>query len=328
MKLPKQALAQQYRKNLPKKPYCTDDFSKGVKIRSKVKALLHKYLQYQNPNEMLWLVFDVDYVINHEIIRNDLKLPPPNILVQNRDNGHGHLYYLMANPVHLNPDSSQKAMDYLLAVQRAMTRELSADPGYAGLLAKNPLDDENWCVAYLHVAYLHDKGYELDELADYLHTLNDRDAQEAIDQGIGFGRNVALFNGTRKWAYVELRKYTQTNRQTWFEAVLVEAALNNRFDPPLYEMEVRSIAKSISNWTWIRRRNLTDFSKQSARGKKRAETTDMKALGSKGGRKSKRDKLLPEALRLKSQGHSYRMISKNLGVSIGTISNWLKAPSN
>lgn len=320
----KQTLSAKFRNNLPKKPYCTNDFSKGIQIKNMAQAVMLHYLQYQYPNEMRWMVFDIDYPVNHEIIRNDLKLPVPNIIVQNRKNGHAHLYYLLAYPVHLNPDSSPKAIDYLLAVQRAMTRELGADPGYVGLLAKNPLDDEHWLVEIIH-----EDGYELDELADYLHTLNDKDAQEAIDRGIGFGRNVALFNGIRVWSYVEIRKYIEGTAKAWFEAVLVEATLNNTFAPPLYDNEVRTIAKSISSWTWRRRYELTDFGKQSARGKKRAANADMRTLGAKGGvvsrgggRKSKKPDLLPRALVLREKGYTQQRIAQELGVGLRTLERW------
>ena len=119
-------LAFKFEESLPKKPYCTDDFSLGLRILTKKHAKLRRYIQHNHINSLMWFVFDVDRATHPKEASHELNLPSPNFFVQNRDNGHAHLFYLLDTPIHLNPDSSQKAIAYALAIQQAMTRELKS----------------------------------------------------------------------------------------------------------------------------------------------------------------------------------------------------------
>lgn len=303
-------LALKFEESLPKKPYCTDSFALGLRILTKKHAKQRRYIQHNHINSLMWLVFDVDRATHPKEAWHELNLPAPNFFVQNRDNRHAHLFYLLDGPIHLNPDSSQRAIGYALAIQQAMARELKADLGYSGLISKNPLAENDWIVVINH-----EQAYSLDELADYLSTLNQKDSQKAIDHGIGFGRNVSLFNQLRAYAYVEVRKFNGGALESFYDDIFSQAVcLNTAFDPSLELRELKHTAKSISKWVWDRRSQFTNFSKQSARGKasgkaRRAKSEDKRVI----------------ALEMSAKGIKQKEIAEFLGVSKGTISKWLKS---
>ncbi len=71
------------------------------------------------------------------------------------------------------------------------------------------------------------------------------------------GRNVALFNLTRQWAYRARLRYTDFTE--WSETVYAFASMKNasviadEFSRgPMGEGEVAQIAKSIASWVWTR----------------------------------------------------------------------------
>jgi hypothetical protein len=68
------------------------------------------------------------------------------------------------------------------------------------------------------------------------------------------GRNDELFDTTRLWAYVEVRRYKEL--QAFWEAVKrYSHAYNQKFEPPLGPGEVNSVARSVSRWTWAHRKS-------------------------------------------------------------------------
>ena len=84
-----------------------------------------------------------------------------------------------------------------------------------------------------------------------------RGAQTVLDSLVG--RNVALFNLTRQWAYRARLRYTEYSE--WSETVYAFASLKNasviadEFSRgPMGEGEVLQVANSIARWVW---RNIT-----------------------------------------------------------------------
>jgi Primase C terminal 1 (PriCT-1)./Replicase family. len=139
---------------------------------------------------------------------------------------------------------------YLAAVERGLCRAVGGDVGYAGLITKNPLHHD-W-----HVIERHWRLWTLDELAADLDLspANARKWTPEPGEAHGTGRNVSLFHETRHWAYKAIREYWAPNGLSrWSEAVTERVeALNGRFPAPLPYSEVKSVAKSISGWTWRR----------------------------------------------------------------------------
>jgi hypothetical protein len=252
-----------FQARLPRRPYCSNDLSRGLVIRPAATALQHRHLQPNAPLEAAWLVFDLDYP-GAAIAWERANLPPPTLTVSNPENGHAHLFYGLTAPVAMSDAARDAPIRYAAAVQAAFLARLCADPGYAGLIAKNPFHD-SWRA--LWVQHL----YDLHELAEYVELPKRRPQSDAL----GLGRNCALFDELRAWAYQWIREYkrNEADLDQWHRAVLGQAEKLNAFSVPLPFSEVRAIAKSIAKWTW---RNFSDeaFSAiQSARGKRGGRPT-------------------------------------------------------
>jgi len=150
--------------NLPRRPYCTNDPSIGIKVRPLRDALTYSHIQLNSPGKTSLLIFDVDH--SDAAMRwDDVGLPEPTITVQNPSNGHAHLMYGLQTPVCTSKQARQHPMRYLAAVEQAMMLELGADPGYSGLIAKNPAHPR-WRTTW---------GSKLYELGDSCHSRATRD---------------------------------------------------------------------------------------------------------------------------------------------------------
>jgi hypothetical protein len=296
--------------SLPAKPYCTDDLACGLKIRPKATAEKCRYIQPNTPTTLAWFVFDVDHA-DAAIRWDDAGLPPPTLTVVNLENGHAHLLYTIKTPVFCTPDH-QKPLRLAAAIQEAYRQKLDADPGYSGLICKNPLNP-HWRVL-AHSGAVYDLGY-LSEWVDI--STAKKSPQEA--HATGLGRNCTMFDGLRMWAYQWIAVYrdTATTRE-WDAVVLAQAEKLNTFATPLHTSEVRAIAKSTAKWCWNKfdiQASNERFSKlQAHRGKKSgmarlAKTQDKRV----------RARLMQE------KGMTQAAISAELGVHVNTVANWLKA---
>ena len=291
-----------FRDSLPSKPYCANQLTAGLVIRSLEHALRYQYIQPNHRNSKLWLVFDIDRPTCVAEITDDRDLPSPHIFVQNPDNGHAHVFYGLETPVHLNRNSSFKAMKFAAAVDCAFTVQLDADAQYCGLIAKNPVH-QRWR-AYSMTA----ESYSLGEMSEYV-DLTDYNDQRRLMPETGLGRNVNLFNRLRRWAYRAIRQGWPDYDQ-WHRACLDRAIGYNRTSNPLPVSEVKSTALSVAKWTH-QRFNPAEFSERQAH------------RGSMKGQKI-RSINLDQAVVYHEGGMPQRMIAKELGVSQKTISNWLR----
>ncbi|MFA0155364.1 replication initiation protein [Vibrio sp. 10N.261.46.A3] len=294
---------------LPYKPYCTDEL--GVTyIRPKNTAIKKKYLQVNQPKLVTYLIFDIDQQ-GAVLAWYDNDLPPPCWSSKTPKNAHAHLSYRLKVPVCLSDMARLEPMKYLAAIESAMTEKLKADRGFTGLLTKNPLhghwQTEVWT----------DHEYTLDELADYL------DLKGHPKKGIessGLGRNCELFESASKWAYRAIRDYwTPDYKLMWNGAVYDHVeAINAQFKVPLPVSEVKTIAKSIANWTY------KHFTPQAFRASQARKGANGGKVSKGGGRPSKskldkyqRDKMI---MKKKEQGLSNRCIARDLSISASTVS--------
>lgn len=225
---------------LPHKPYFSDDLQFGVRIAGKERALLAKYIQFNQPHAMYWLCFDVDRV-GAAIDWADLGAPAPTLTIKNPDNGHAHLLYALHTAVRTASDGRVAPLRYAAAIENALRKKLGADTGYSGLICKNP-NNPFWQVNVWQTA-----SYTLDWLADYLDLGAANDYEILPDYGLG--RNCSLFDKTRKWAYCAIRREWNGHEQ-WLQTCFEQAkTYNQQFSIPLDDCEVMSIVKSIAKWT-------------------------------------------------------------------------------
>jgi hypothetical protein len=162
-------------------------------------------------------------------------------------NGHAHLGYLLNAPIlkYGRPGPLAFAAD----VERGLRRRLGADPAYGGLLVKNPIH-ESWVVSW--IAPL---PYQLTDLANPLKRADMVADKRCEAQLTELGRNVAVFDETRRWSYRAILQFKRNDgaRDGWRDLCERYArACNNQFATPLPLHEVRTIAKSIAKWTWPR----------------------------------------------------------------------------
>lgn len=302
-------------KHLPLKPYCTDEKSSGLFIRSKAFAAVKNYIQHNQPCQHRWLVYDCDYWGALEHIGQN-HLPAPNLIATNPKNGHAHLFYGLKTPVVTSEKGRKKPLNLLSKIDFVLCEKLMADKGYIGLISQNPLKNTVWEV--------HEVNPHSWDLVDFLEFLDLPEKLPKLSKLVGFGRNVTIFETARRWAYKEVLAYRLTGNQTsFFECVLSQCqSINQTFPSPLALSEVKATAKSISKWTW---KNYTGrvsddlFSQiQAKRGK---------AGGLKSGvtRASINTEKRLKARSMASCGATQAIIAVSLKVSQGTISNWLKA---
>jgi hypothetical protein len=232
-----------FKRWVPKCPFATDNPRKGVWRHVKPAALRRRYIQ---PNEvMTWcLTFDCDHDAAFWAAEEGL-LPPPNLAVLNPDNGRGHLSYFLKTPVPRTDCSRVRPMKYLAKIERGMVKRLDADRGYAGLITKNPL-----CADW-RVIERHNHLYGLGELDEYLHAQNC--VAPPKREASGLGRNCALFDDLRQYAYSEVLEFKADGNpsQAFEHAVHDQAAMiNSQFTSPLPFPEVQATARSVFKWVW------------------------------------------------------------------------------
>ncbi|WP_109374408.1 replication initiation protein [Proteus genomosp. 6] len=230
-----------FNERLPHKPYYSDDLQFGVRIAAKDRAILAKYIQFNQPHAQFWLGFDVDRQ-GAALDWSDRNAPAPTFTIMNPKNGHAHLLYGLETAIRTAPDGRMKPLKYAAAVENALRKKLDADIGYSGLICQNP-NHEHWQVNAWQTEL-----YTLDWLADSLDLTSANDKEIITDYGLG--RNCQLFEQTRKWAYRAIRQGWPAYEQ-WLQACIERTkAYNIRFLTPLDENEVLSVAKSIAKWTY------------------------------------------------------------------------------
>ena len=234
----------------PRRPYCSDDLASGLRVRSLRQAIEKPYLQANPPHLRVWSIYDVDRP-GAALAWEAANLLPPSWAAVNRENAHAHLVYGIRAPVLVEGLGARDApLRYLCAVE-ALTRErLQADSGYGGLITKNPTHPL-WRTLYGPCL-----AYELAELAEYLPDLEKYRPKRRRPEEIGIGRNVALFDTLRQWAYRHVRPYKGgglAGWNAWLSLTNSTALLRNAdFLQPLDGREVWHVAKSVAKWTYQR----------------------------------------------------------------------------
>lgn len=300
----------------PRRPYCSDNLDAGVKIRSLKAAVLCPYIQANPPNLRVWMLFDIDRP-GGGIAWEDANLPPPSWAAVNRQNRHAHLSWGLTAPVLVDsPDLRQHPLRYLCAVEAAFRIALEADPGFTGLITKNPA----------HPLWLVLRGgmlaYALGDLARWVDL--PKYAPKRKPEEVGLGRNVTVFDWLRHKAYREVRAWKAIKiRGIWVEWLqyLYGKSLERNGDlaRPMDSRECWHIAKSVSRWVW------KDFDVEAS--DQRFRQLQM-WRGERGGKASglarmaKTEDKRATACLMAAQGRGTSEIAAELGVDRRTIQRW------
>lgn len=263
---------------LPLYPYATDRLADGIFRHPREVAMDKRYVE-ANPTALSnLLVVDVDHA--DAVLRALSSVgshPLPNAIVENPVNGHAHAVWALREAVTRTEYARRKPLAYAAAVTEGLRRALDGDAGYSGLMTKNPLH-ESWATDWLHDE-LHDLAGLEEALGKHMPPARWRETKTQRDNPAGLGRNCALFETARTWAYRELRHHWD-DPQGLEDAISAEVTERNlAYAEPLPASEARAISRSISRWITTRSRMWEDgpvvygatlVAIQSARGRRSA----------------------------------------------------------
>ena len=227
------------------RPFCTDDFKRdGIYRTNKRRALNSVYIEHNNDSFINSIVFDIDSD-TAAIAWQDANIPKPNFITQNPDNGHAHLFYALSSPVCITENARRKPQKLLKGVIEGLTERLGADPCYTGKITKNPLNPR-W-----RTFWNEQPRFELNYLCEFIDT-NKRVKKEVRKSIVAEGRNTALFDTLRFYAYSIIFKYQKNDDFCGFISSLQEEAenINDSFEDQLGFKEINHTIRSISSWVW------------------------------------------------------------------------------
>lgn len=237
---------------LPQKPLCADRKNGSYKRQARARALEHAYIE-TNPLAMQSLIVTDHDGADADYIADLVGLPQPSWVAMNPHTRSGHIVYALKSPVCLTDAGHRAPINLLARVEQGLTDVLGGDIGYGGRITKNPTHN-----AHMPLWGEAEALYGLKDLAKALGDVGalpapHRGAQTVLDSTVG--RNVALFNLTRQWAYRARLRYTDYTE--WAETVYAFASMKNESviadefsRGPMSENEVAQIAKSIARWVW------------------------------------------------------------------------------
>jgi hypothetical protein len=259
----------------PRRPLATDDLAAGCWRQSRDQALQRRYVEHSPRALLSMLVVDVDHP---DTLMRAIGLPrahPEPSWVAEGLSGRGHVGWVLSSPVCRTDAGRQAPLEFAARVQEGLRRAVDGDPGYAGLLTKNPTHD-GWYPTWGRA-----EPYELRDLARGLGDLFPSALPTRTAETSGLGRNVRLFDDLRTWAY--RARYRYDDRQEWEETVAAVAVNMNVFPLPLPAAEVAATAQSVARWVWRRFSREGLVAVQTVRGRRRAAQPSAAAARSKGG---------------------------------------------
>lgn len=307
---------------LARRPYCKDDKQAAMLIRSQQDALRRPYIQANAPSLLFRLILDIDRpmrgVATEGWWQDDYNLPTPSWTALNRENDYAHVAYEIKVPVAKHDHAHAAPIRFLGAIEDALARQLKADFGYSGLICKNPIHDR-WDTVVGRL-----QPYDMPELAEWLDlTPYSGKRPKRVPQG-PIGRNCALFDRLRFWAYENVRQFKAAgDAEAWRNALLGQAFEFNHFHgmqlartDPLAMSEVKATARSVAKWVWHNfdlAKCDADFSKlQSHRAKAAAAA-----------KRERREEAIRNAMAALIQAGelpTMRAVAKTIGCAVSTLS--------
>ena len=263
---------------LPLWPYATDSLHEGIYRTNRTEALGKRYIEANPQAVSNLLVIDIDHddALMRAVWNRHEWLP--NAVVENPANGHAHAVWALREPVTRTEYARRKPLAFATAVTEGLRRSVDGDKGYSGLMTKNP-EHDHWFAKWFT-----EHQYSLDELSHHLTEAGFMPPaswkRTRRHDPAGLGRNCALFESARTWAYREVRHHWGDPSGLATAIEFETHALNAEFSEPLPHSEARAVASSITRWITTRSRmwhdgpavyDATFTTIQSARGHKSAE---------------------------------------------------------
>ena len=168
-------------------------------------------------------------------------LPAPSWGASNPETTHAHLVFCLAAPVLKRGKAGPRR--YRRAVKGKLLRVFEADGGYRENIANNPVH-EHW-----DTAWLHDGGWTLDELNDWLKTIElpDAPAEQPVESKYGGGVDERVFTELMRWAG------RKVNLGADFQAEALRICARLKVDESLKSIEAVSQRAAIYQRQWATR---------------------------------------------------------------------------
>lgn len=267
------ATIEQFKQSLPDFIHTLPEKNKPAIWLPREHALRHERIRcYANDRHYLMLDYDNPTGRMEDHTRYDIE---PNFLVYNPANFNHQAFWLLSDPVHCQQESkNRKPYQLLRAIESAFDDKYDGDHRFARYISRNPLfhaADTDW---------RHNRGHKLSELAEVVELNQQRikTGSRTVIESAATGRNCTVFDDLRFWAYKQ--DTADMNFSTWLQRCTTQALQYNAFTQPLALKEVKSIAKSVAQYTfnkrfsesfseYVNRTHTSDI--QSERGKRSAE---------------------------------------------------------
>lgn len=242
---------------LHERPRVTDRKGSPTRRVSRSDALGFAYIEPNVTGVLQSLVITDRDAPDADRIADVIGLPVPSWVALNPHTTAGHIVYALKDPVPLTDAARRPPVNLLARIEHGLATVLDGDPGYTGGLTKNPTH-------YMHPTLWGDDTarYGLRELAralDDLGALPRAGNAHRNVQSSAVGRNVALFDYTRAWAYKAVRRFWGGPVTEWHRAVrgyaheTNETRIANDFTPgSLSAVECGYLATSVGKWVWDR----------------------------------------------------------------------------
>lgn len=237
---------------LSRRPLATNTFRDGMYRHERSAALGMRYIETSPRSVRNLLVVDLDDVELGDAswhiqsrVYDDEVIPLPSFVTVNEGSGHAHVGWWLSVPA-----TNRRTLEYAEDVRRKLAGRTGGDPFYTGRTMRNPLHGGQ------RTQWLHDDPYSLTDLANHFTkhpSATDRKKPVHVDVSAE-GRNMALFDELRSFAYHWWRVSVESGGWDWFLMGVSEKAreLNAEFPTPLSNSEVRSISNSVARWVWSR----------------------------------------------------------------------------
>ena len=223
------------------KPANPDDKYKSWRVPA-AEAWNYPQIQIANTGaNIAALIFDCDNRIAENAIWKLDQSHLPNWQVFRVNNGHRHMVYTLANPVHCYPTAkNRKPYKFLVRIAEYLTLLLGADRGYNGTLTHNPVYESDEFATH----WGHDGGrsepYDLYELGQ----LVPKDFKRPKIAVSVIGRNCDLFESCMRWAGYKQNR----DKSVLTYAMQINSRIKDFSGESLKYPEVRDIAKSVERY--------------------------------------------------------------------------------
>ena len=311
------------------------DYSQGEMIPifilyGELKNLSHiKRVQWNNKKVKNFFIVDLDDIEHEHTFKNNPLIPTPNAIVRNKGKKFGvHLIWALDAPVFGNSKNGFIWTD----VSRALAFFCGGDKKFTFHIGKNFLNDVDFDVTINDLDHYPLERFipliQANEFKEYrkeltrvtkvaVPTKKKTKTQTTSKEDEGY-RNTDLFDATRKYAYIEIRRST-ADRYFKENVTLFAEKFNSEYPKPLDGVEVAKVIKSILTWCLARKKALKSYKGKEGKMKldKSIELKERQKLGAEYAAKVKVSKM-----ELKLKVAILEMKHKGLKINASSLSKY------